>query len=129
MNRQFAIALLAVGLLSATAARADNAILGAAIGGGAGALIGKSVGGRDGAIVGGALGAAAGVVIAGETSRPRVVEYVPAPVYAPPPVFVEARPVVYYARDRHWEEWREHQRWAHEQWRHGHDWREDRHRD
>lgn len=41
-----------------------NAILGGAIGGGAGAAVGSAVGGRNGAIVGSAIGAAGGVAIA-----------------------------------------------------------------
>lgn len=41
-----------------------NAVLGGAIGGGAGAAVGSAVGGRNGAIIGSAVGAAAGVVIA-----------------------------------------------------------------
>ena len=51
-----------------------NAVLGGAIGGGAGAAVGSAVGGRNGAIVGSAVGAAAGVVIA-TPDRPRRVEY------------------------------------------------------
>ncbi len=64
--------LLAGGLLvAAQGVQADglrqidtNAVLGGAIGGGAGAAVGSAVGGRNGAIVGSAVGAAAGVVIA-----------------------------------------------------------------
>lgn len=58
-------------LLAAPGAHADgfqnintNAVLGGAIGGGAGAAVGSAVGGRNGAIVGSAVGAAAGVVVA-----------------------------------------------------------------
>jgi uncharacterized protein YcfJ len=58
-------------LLSAPAlAEVDGAaVLGGAIGGGAGAAVGSAVGGRTGAIVGGALGGAAGAAIA--TDRPK----------------------------------------------------------
>jgi len=42
----------------------SNAVLGGAIGGGAGAAIGSAVGGRNGAIIGSALGAGTGVAIA-----------------------------------------------------------------
>jgi hypothetical protein len=52
-----------------------NAVLGGAIGGGAGAAVGSAVGGRNGAIVGGALGAATGVAIA-TPSRPLIVHEV-----------------------------------------------------
>lgn len=60
--------LLAMGVLvvSATTAKAmdGDAILGGALGGGAGAAIGSAMGGRDGAIIGGAVGGAAGVAVA-----------------------------------------------------------------
>jgi outer membrane lipoprotein SlyB len=60
--------LLIMGVLvvSATTAKAvdSDAILGGAIGGGAGAAIGSAVGGRNGAILGGAVGGAAGVAVA-----------------------------------------------------------------
>lgn len=49
-----------------------DAILGGAIGGGAGAAVGSAVGGRDGAILGSALGAATGVVLI-SSPRPVVV--------------------------------------------------------
>jgi hypothetical protein len=45
-----------------------HAMLGGAVGGGAGAIIGSEMDGRNGAIVGSVIGAAAGVAIA--TSRP-----------------------------------------------------------
>jgi hypothetical protein len=41
-----------------------NAVLGGALGGGAGAAVGSAVGGRNGAMVGSAVGAVAGVAIA-----------------------------------------------------------------
>ena len=65
MRKSIVIALtLSAGLLSANAAQANDAVLGAVIGGGLGAVVGNHVSGRDGAIIGGAVGAAAGVVIA-----------------------------------------------------------------
>ncbi|WP_148042288.1 hypothetical protein [Pseudomethylobacillus aquaticus] len=56
-----------------------DAVVGGAIGGGAGAAIGSAVGGRDGAIIGGAIGAATGVAITG----PSRIHYGPGygPVY------------------------------------------------
>lgn len=130
MNKKLAIALLSLGLLSANAARADDAVLGALIGGGAGVLIGHSLGGRNGSIIGGALGAAAGAAMASDHSRarvaympppPPVVYAAPQPViyaaprpvyvaapYGPPPMVVETMPVRYgYAEHRHWD----HRRW------------------
>lgn len=51
-----------------------QAVLGGAIGGGAGAAIGSAVGGREGAIIGGAIGGAAGVAIATDgKSEPKTV--------------------------------------------------------
>jgi hypothetical protein len=47
----------------------SDAVLGGAIGGGAGAAVGSAVGGRNGAIIGGALGAATGVAIAAPGER------------------------------------------------------------
>ena len=120
MNKKFAIALMSVGLLSANAARADDALLGALLGGGAGVLIGHSIAGRNGSVIGGALGAAAGVAIATDHHQARVA-YVPPPVYAPQPVYV-ATPAYYapppvvvetvpvrYEEHRHWD----HERWEH----------------
>ena len=97
MSRKFGITLaLTLGLLSANVAMANDAVLGALIGGGAGALVGRSVGGRDGTIIGGALGAAAGAAIGSENNRRSRVDYYeqpaqvyyspPAPVYYSPPV-------------------------------------------
>ncbi len=51
-----------------------HAVLGAAIGGGAGAAIGSAVGGRNGAIVGGGIGGATGAAIAARPSQPVVRE-------------------------------------------------------
>lgn len=50
----------------------SQAVVGGAIGGGAGAALGSAMGGRDGAILGSAIGAAAGVAIA-TPSQPRVI--------------------------------------------------------
>lgn len=65
--------VLAMGVLVVAASTAkamdSEAILGGAIGGGAGAAIGSAVGGRDGAIVGGAVGGATGVAVATSDRR------------------------------------------------------------
>jgi len=123
--------LLSLGLLSAGTAMADDAVVGALLGGGAGVLVGRSVGGRNGAVIGGALGAAAGAAIGSENRRgyveQRVDYYSPAPVYYEQPAYypqqvyytrpvrVEQRPV-YYVRDgRDWDE-RDHHR--HHGWDH-----------
>ena len=53
MKKSFVIAFaLTTGLLSASAAQANDAVLGAVIGGGLGAVVGNHVSGRDGAIIG-----------------------------------------------------------------------------
>lgn len=52
-----------------------NAILGGAIGGGAGAAVGSAVGGRNGAMVGSAVGAVAGVAIATPSQGHREHDY------------------------------------------------------
>ncbi|MBA3903538.1 MAG: hypothetical protein C0522_07690 [Rhodocyclaceae bacterium] len=105
MNRKFGIAatLIAAGLMFTNAASAGEAVLGAAIGGGAGAVVGHSIGGRGGALVGGALGAAAGVAIGGDHHRAYVVtaappvHYYEAPVVVAPlaPIVVGHRSVYY----------------------------------
>ena len=95
------IAALSLGLLSATTASADDAILAAVLGGSVGAVIGHQVGGQDGAVIGGAVGAVAG---AGHRRRARhyypprypATVYAPEPVYAPVPVYQPA-PVYYPA--------------------------------
>jgi len=65
--------LLAMGVLvvSATTAKAmdSEAILGGALGGGAGAAIGSAMGGRNGAMIGSAVGGAAGVAVATSDRR------------------------------------------------------------
>ena len=72
MKRQLGITLaLSLGLLASHAAVANDAVVGALLGGGAGVLVGRSVGGRNGAGIGGALGAAAGAAIALQNDRPR----------------------------------------------------------
>ena len=136
MKRIFALAsTLILGLLSASTALANDAVLGAILGGGAGALVGRSIGGRDGTIVGGAIGAAAGAAIGSESRRERVVSnygehvqvyyappvqrvyYSAPPVYYTQPVRVVAPPV-YYVRERghgarHWDhrrDWERHDR-------------------
>lgn len=85
MKKQLGITL-AVCLLSSTAALADDAVLGALLGGGAGAIVGHSIGGRNGTIIGGALGAATGAAIATGSSHGSRVVYSAPPAYIPPSV-------------------------------------------
>ena len=90
--------LLSLCLLSANA-MANDAVIGALLGGGAGAFIGQSVGGRNATIIGGAIGAATGAAIGSEQGRTTYVEhrveYVPS--YAPARVqYVAPPPPVYY---------------------------------
>ncbi|MDO9189258.1 MAG: hypothetical protein Q7U24_05270 [Sulfurimicrobium sp.] len=68
------LVLLAVFASSAQAGSIDgNAVIGGALGGGAGAAVGSAIGGRDGAIIGGAIGGAAGTAaMASERREPRV---------------------------------------------------------
>ena len=107
MNKKLGGALLlSLGLLSSGAAMANDAVIGAIVGGGAGALVGHSLGGRDGTIVGGVLGAAAGAAIASESRLVRVEDYPPpAPYYRRPGYYEPVRvyrpvyPTVYYVRD------------------------------
>ena len=95
---------LALGVLSSGAALADDAVLGALIGGGAGAVVGHSVGGRDATIIGGAIGAAAGAAIGSQRGAGRV-EYVAPPVYYAAPAYPQRvyypPQTVYYARPVH----------------------------
>lgn len=110
MKKQLrATLLISLGLLSANVALANDAVIGALLGGGAGVLVGRSVGGRNGAVIGGALGAAAGAAIGSENNRGRVeqrVDYYQAapvyyeqPAYSPPPQVYYAQPQqVYYSR-------------------------------
>ncbi len=121
MKTKTAIAAALMSACLVTAARADDAFLGAIFGAGAGALVGKSLGGRDGAIIGGALGAATGVALANQRReyRPRV-DYAPQPVYYRQPAI--ASPVYYVQDDRYGDEYRNHEwqqrRWEHERERH-----------
>lgn len=127
MKKQLAITLaLSLGLLASNAAMADDTLVGALLGGGAGVLVGQSVGGRDGAIIGGALGAAAGAAIASQHPRgyyapPVYSTYVAPPVYYPPRVYYV--PPGYYRQPVHYV-YRDHQRWDRDHWDHrdrGHD--------
>lgn len=109
MKKGFVSAVtLSLGLLTANAALANDAVIGAIVGGGLGAVVGNQVSGRNGAVIGGAVGAAAGAAIASDNDRDRnyrrvhgyYVAPAPVPVYAPPPVYqvpVYAPPPVYYA--------------------------------
>ena len=89
MKKQLGITIMLAALAS-TPAIANDEIIGALIGGGAGAAVGHSIGGRNAAVIGGALGAAAGVAIANNNSGSRVV-HTRSDYYAPPP------PPAYYA--------------------------------
>jgi hypothetical protein len=53
-----------------------RAVVGGAVGGGAGAAVGSAVGGREGAVIGAGVGAAAGAAIATQPApaKPKVVE-------------------------------------------------------
>ena len=147
MKKSFSILMaLSFGVLSANAALANDAVLGAIVGGGVGAVVGNHVSGRDGAIIGGAVGAAAGAVIAsdnephhrrpvyGYAPQPPVRVYAPAPAYAPvyapapvyspapvyyapPPVRVVDAPVVYVPAHPAPRHWREDHHRRHHDWR------------
>lgn len=70
------VLVLGVLVVSAATAKAGvdgEAILGGAIGGGAGAAVGSAVGGRNGAIIGGAIGGAAGAAVATADRKREVV--------------------------------------------------------
>jgi outer membrane lipoprotein SlyB len=67
-----ALGVLAVSATTAKAGMDGEAILGGAIGGGAGAAVGSAVGGRNGAIIGGAVGGAAGAAVATADRRREV---------------------------------------------------------
>ncbi len=81
----------------AMAGQQGDAVIGAAVGGGAGALIGNSVNGRNGALIGSAIGAITGVAIATADREPvqaRTVVYAPPErervvVYRPQPVVIQ----------------------------------------
>lgn len=97
MKKQLRIAMIfSIGLLSANLAMANDAVLGALLGGGAGAVVGRSIGGRNSTVIGGALGAAAGAAIGSNYRNPRAEYYPPSPVYYGPPVY--SSPQVYYTR-------------------------------
>lgn len=88
MKKQLGISLaLALGLLTSTVAMANDAVLGALLGGGAGVLVGRSMGGRDGAVIGAALGAAAGAAIASQNKDISVGYYSPPPVRYSQPAY------------------------------------------
>lgn len=65
------LVVMGVLVVAASTAKAmdSDAILGGALGGGAGAALGSAMGGRDGAIIGGAVGGAAGVAVATSDRR------------------------------------------------------------
>jgi hypothetical protein len=64
---------LALALPVANAGEIDGkAVLGGAIGGGAGAAVGSAIGGREGAIIGGGLGGALGTAITAEDNKPKI---------------------------------------------------------
>ena len=101
MKKKLGITMaLSLGLLVSNVAMANDAVLGALLGGGAGVLVGRSIGGRNGALVGGALGAAAGAAIGSEQQyRPRVEQrvdyYPPPPVYYSQQTYYPPQPVYY----------------------------------
>jgi len=68
-----AIAILLVGLGTASAASAGDvdkgAVIGGALGGGIGAGVGSKVGGTSGAIIGGAIGGGTGAAIGSSTTK------------------------------------------------------------
>lgn len=77
MARKQTLVLLALAALAAPAFAGGidgNAVLGGALGGGAGAAVGSAIGGRDGAIIGGAIGGATGAAIGSKRSKQTVVE-------------------------------------------------------
>lgn len=92
MTRKQILVLAALAAFATPALAVDgSAVLGGAIGGGAGAAVGSAIGGRDGAIIGGAIGGAAGAAIgsSGSTETKVVTKE----------VIVEKE--VVYVRDRH----------------------------
>lgn len=77
MARKQTLALIALAAFAAPALAGGidgNAVIGGALGGGAGAAVGSAIGGRDGAIIGGAIGGATGAAIATKGSKRTVVE-------------------------------------------------------
>ncbi len=66
-----AFALLSALAMPSWAGSIDgDAVIGGALGGGAGAAVGSAIGGRDGAIIGGAVGGAAGTALMANDRRP-----------------------------------------------------------
>lgn len=77
MARKQTLALFVLAALAAPAFAGGidgSAVLGGAIGGGAGAAVGSAIGGRDGAIIGGAIGGATGAAIGSKSSKQTAVE-------------------------------------------------------
>lgn len=77
MARKQTFVLFALAALAAPAFAGGidgSAVLGGALGGGAGAAVGSAIGGRDGAIIGGAIGGATGAAIGSKGSKQTVVE-------------------------------------------------------
>jgi hypothetical protein len=71
MKRQSLAAVLLGLAMSASVLAGEidkGAVVGGAVGGGAGAAVGSAVGGRDGAIIGGAIGGATGAAIGSSSS-------------------------------------------------------------
>ena len=70
LNRMLGAAMVfSLGVITSSAALANDALIGAVIGGAAGALIGNTMGGDEGMVAGGALGAAAGAAIGYQSDR------------------------------------------------------------
>ena len=112
--------LVSIGIFGGNAAQANDAIVGAIIGGGTGALIGQSLHGRDGAIVGGAVCAAAGIALATDR-RERRSEYAQAPNYRQP--IVVSAPTPRYERYERYEAERDYRHYRPSHRRHHHHWR------
>lgn len=91
--------VLSLGLATSSVALANDAVIGALIGGTAGAFVGRSMGGRDAAVAGGVIGAAAGAAIATQPRtyhQPRATYYPSQQAYyAPPPAYHVRQPGYY----------------------------------
>ena len=85
MNARSKLALAAclIALSVPPAAQANDAVVGALFGAGAGALLGQAFGGRDGAVAGGVIGALAGAASASNDEPAVGVAAYPAPAYVP----------------------------------------------
>ena len=81
MKKTLLTSFVLAGLLATTSAQANEAVVGAVIGGGMGGLIGQSVGGRDGAVMGGLVGAIAGAALARNNDHRHVHARHGAPAY------------------------------------------------